>query len=435
MEKVFNWGMFPKIDAKVYASDSYAKIGALLNDIAVVIARGNGRCYGDSALQTNIFSTYKLNKFLTFDDKSGIITCESGVLLNEILEVIVPKGFFLPVTPGTKFITLGGAIASNIHGKNHHKEGAISLYIQSFELLIESGEIKICSENQNAELFSKTIGGMGLTGIILSVTLLLKPIETSYIAQKSIKAKNINEVIDLFEANKNYTYSVAWIDCLAKGNSLGRSILMLGEHAKKTELRAEHAKQKFLVHSNKQINIPFLFPSFVLNTFSIQIFNFLFYNKQISKEKNNVVHYNPYFYPLDALNNWNRIYGKKGFTQYQFVIPFENGKEGLVKILTKIAASGCGSFLAVLKTFGEADAISSPLSFPMSGFTLALDFKINKKVLNLLNDLDKIVMEYNGRLYLSKDVRMSKDTFAATYKNQFLHSRKFNSLQSDRLEI
>lgn len=435
MEKVFNWGMFPKIEAEVYESSSYPKIVTLIKEIPVVISRGNGRCYGDSALQKNIFSTNKLNKFLAFDDESGILTCESGVLLNEILEVIVPKGFFLPVTPGTKYITLGGAIASNIHGKNHHKEGAISLYIESFELLNESCEIIHCSKNQHSELFSKTIGGMGLTGIILSATLLLKPIETSYIAQKSIKAKNIHEVIDFFEVYKNYTYSVAWIDCLAKGKNLGRSILMLGEHAKPKELQAKQTQQKFFVHGNKQINIPFLFPSFVLNRFSIQIFNFLFYNKQISKEINNIVHYNPYFYPLDALNNWNRIYGKKGFTQYQFVIPFENGKEGLMKILTKISASGCGSFLAVLKTFGEADAISSPLSFPMSGYTLALDFKINKKVLNLLNDLDKIVMEYGGRLYLSKDVRMTKETYAKTYKNQFSHSEKFNSLQSERLEI
>ena len=427
--------MFPKIEAEVYEGNSYAKMAAQIEDTTVVISRGNGRCYGDSALQKNIISTLKLNKFLAFDELSGILKCESGVLLSDILEVIVPKGFFLPVTPGTKFITLGGAIASNIHGKNHHKEGAISLYIQSFEILIDNGEVISCSKNQHAEMFSNTIGGMGLTGVILSATLLLKPIETSYIVQKTIKAKNINEVIEFFETFKNITYSVAWIDCLAKGDKLGRSILMLGEHAKKSELETFQAKQPLSVHSKKQINIPFLFPSFVLNTFSIQIFNFLFYNKQIRKEKNNIVHYNPYFYPLDAMNNWNRIYGKEGFTQYQFVIPFENGKQGLVKILTEIADSGCGSFLAVLKTFGEADAISSPLSFPMSGYTLALDFKINNKVLNLLNDLDKIVMEYGGRLYLAKDVRMTKQTFKETYKNKFSHSEKFNSLQSERLFI
>lgn len=435
MEKLSNWGMFPKIEAEVYEGNSYAKMAAQIEDTTVVISRGNGRCYGDSALQKNIISTLKLNKFLAFDELSGILKCESGVLLSDILEVIVPKGFFLPVTPGTKFITLGGAIASNIHGKNHHKEGAISLYIQSFEILIDNGEVISCSKNQHAEMFSNTIGGMGLTGVILSATLLLKPIETSYIVQKTIKAKNINEVIEFFETFKNITYSVAWIDCLAKGDKLGRSILMLGEHAKKSELETFQAKQPLSVHSKKQINIPFLFPSFVLNTFSIQIFNFLFYNKQIRKEKNNIVHYNPYFYPLDAMNNWNRIYGKEGFTQYQFVIPFENGKQGLVKILTEIADSGCGSFLAVLKTFGEADAISSPLSFPMSGYTLALDFKINNKVLNLLNDLDKIVMEYGGRLYLAKDVRMTKQTFKETYKNKFSHSEKFNSLQSERLFI
>jgi FAD/FMN-containing dehydrogenase len=330
---------------------------------------------------------------------------------------------------------MGGAVASNIHGKNHHKDGAISQYIECFDLMIESGEIVCCSRTENTEHFINTIGGMGLTGVVLTVTLRLKKIETSYINQKAIKAKNIHAILDYFEQYQHYTYSVAWIDCLSKGDSLGRSILMLGEHANVAELNTEQSKQPLQLHSAKQIDVPFMFPAFALNELSIKAFNFLYYNKQQQQEINNVVHYNPYFYPLDILTNWNRIYGKNGFTQYQFAIPFENGREGLIKILTKIADSGCGSFLAVLKTFGKGDAFSSPLSFPIEGYTLALDFKVSPKVFALLDELDKIVLEYGGRLYLTKDARMASSTFHQSYGIAFSHSTKFQSLQSNRLTI
>lgn len=435
MGKVFNWGVFPRIDANQIAFSHYAKIAEFVKENLVIIPRGNGRCYGDSSLQKTIFSTLELNKFLSFDTENGMISCEAGVLLSDILEVIVPKGFFLPVTPGTKFITIGGAVASNIHGKNHHSEGSISRYIESFNLLNETGTIIHCSKNSNPALFTETIGGMGLTGVIISVNLKLKKIETSYIKQKAIKAKNIYEMLEYFDKFCDYTYSVAWIDCLSKGNSLGRSILMLGEHATNKELNEKQSHQPLAVHSNKQINVPFMFPNFVLNELSIKAFNFLYYHKQMQHEVDNVIHYNPYFYPLDAINNWNRIYGANGFTQYQFAIPFENGKEGLVKILTKIANSGCGSFLAVLKTFGENDAVASPLSFPIKGYTLALDFKISKKVFKLLDELDEIVLAYSGRLYLTKDARMNSDTFHKSYTTAFSHPAKFQSLQSMRLKI
>ncbi len=435
MERIFNWGIYPTIDAEVTTLNDSAKAAAFVKNTDAFIPRGNGRCYGDSALQSKIFSTLALNKFLSFDTVNGIIKTEAGVLLSEVLEVIVPKGFFLPVTPGTKFITMGGAVASNIHGKNHHKDGAISQYIDCFDLMIETGAIVQCSRTENVELFVNTIGGMGLTGVILTITLRLKKIETSYIKQKAIKAKNIHAILDYFEQYQHYTYSVAWIDCLSKGYSLGRSILMLGEHATVAELNTEQNKQPLQLHSAKQIDVPFMFPAFALNELSIKAFNFLYYNKQQQQEINNVVHYNPYFYPLDILTNWNRIYGKNGFTQYQFAIPFENGREALIKILTKIADSGCGSFLAVLKTFGKGDAFSSSLSFPIEGYTLALDFKVSPKVFALLDELDKIVLEYGGRLYLTKDARMTSATFHQAYGTAFSHSTKFQSLQSNRLTI
>lgn len=427
--------MFPKADAEIVETNNYDGISEFVKCSDVLISRGNGRCYGDSSLQKNIFSTLALDKFISFDKTNCTIKCEAGVLLSDILKVVVPHGFFLPVTPGTRFITIGGAVASNIHGKNHHKDGAISKYIKDIELLNESGEIMYCSRNANKGLFINTIGGMGLTGIILTISLRLKRIETSFVSMKSIKARNLSEVLDLFDKYNNYTYSVAWIDCLSKGAKLGRSILMLGEHSELGKLNSYQLKKPLAIHSDKQLNIPLMFPRVTLNSSSIRAFNFLYYNKQLRNEYNKIVPYSSFFFPLDKLNNWNRIYGKNGFIQYQFVLPFENGREGLKKILVKIANSGLGSFLAVLKTFGEGDEFSAPISFPRSGYTLALDFKLTTKVLELLDELDEMVLNLNGRLYLTKDARMAKTSFNNMYKKSFSHPAKFGSLQSNRIGL
>ncbi len=426
-----NWGNYPKTEAEIIEVSDFNCVYSKINDINPIIARGNGRCYGDSALQSTVVSTLKMNKILFFDKEKGVLKCESGVVLSDILELVVPDGFFLPVTPGTKFITIGGAVASNVHGKNHHKEGAFSNFIISLDLLLESGEIITCSKTQNIDTYIATIGGMGLTGIITTVTILLKNIETSFIKQKVIKSANLNEILDNFDKYNNYTYSVAWIDCLKKGNSMGRSILILGEHALAKDLNSKNLLE---IHSKKKLNVPFYFPNFSLNKFTISLFNTLYYHKQFVKEKKSIVHYDAFFYPLDFLENWNRIYGRNGFTQYQFVLPFDRGREGLNKIMKEITDSGCGSFLAVLKTFGKSDENEvSPLSFPKEGYTLALDFKINTKVFLLLNRLDKIVLEYNGRLYLTKDARMSNEMFDKTYPNFITSNNKFLSSQIIRL--
>jgi decaprenylphospho-beta-D-ribofuranose 2-oxidase len=430
-KNVRNWGNYPSVNANFFEDSNFDNIINFLSENNFIIARGNGKCYGDSSLQNSIVSTLKMNKILLFDKEEGIIECESGVLLSDILNLIVPAGFFLPVTPGTKFITVGGAVASNIHGKNHHKEGAFSKYIISFELMIENGIVIKCSKSENYDLFVNSIGGMGLTGIITTVKIQLKSIETAFIKQKTIKAKNLDQILDYFEKYNHYIYSVAWIDCIEKGKSMGRSVLMLGEHAKTHDLNKNEIN-KLKTHSENQINIPFFFPNFTLNKYTIGLFNSLFYNKQLVKEKNNIVHYDSFFYPLDKLNNWNRIYGKNGFTQYQFVIPFKNGREGLKKIMNEITNSGCGSFLAVLKTFGKQDAHSSSLSFPTEGYTLALDFKITPKVFSLLNRLDEIVLDYKGKLYLTKDSRMSKEMFQKTYSYRSDFG-KFSSTQFERL--
>ena len=429
MKKITSWGKYPLIEANIY---SPSKSQMLANEMQSGIARGLGRSYGDSALSENIVVSDKLNHFISFDDDTGTLQCEAGVSLEEILTNFVPKGWFLSVTPGTKFVTVGGAIASDVHGKNHHLEGSFSDHVSSLTLITNGKQIT-CSREDNTDLFHATCGGMGLTGIITEATFKLKPITSAYISQKVVKAKNLEAALVLFEQYKDVTYSVAWFDCLSTGDNLGRSLLMLAEHADKGKLTP---------HRNGFLNMPCDMPSFLLSKYTIQAFNSVYYNKQLKEEVNNTVHYDSFFYPLDGINNWNRMYGGNGFTQYQFVIPKKSGKEGLTEILATIAESKQGSFLAVLKVFGEGN--KNYLSFPMEGYTLALDFKLNDKLFSLLDRLDLIVRKYEGRLYLSKDVRMSEGMFKESYSQweEFQAVRKkfgadelYHSLQSKRIGL
>ncbi len=430
---VTNWGNYPVIEADVIETRSLDTIRQTVEDHEHLIARGNGRCYGDSSLGQNIFSTLKLNRFLSFDQENGVIECESGVLLSDVLNIIIPKGFFLPVTPGTKFITVGGAIAADVHGKNHHCEGTFSNHVECFELLDSDGTIFRCSRNENSELFWQTCGGMGLTGIILKAKFRLKPIETSFIHQISHKARGIDSVMELFESSTESTYSVAWIDCLAKGKELGRSILMLGEHAMLNQLPSRFSANPLQPAPAKALDLPFFLPAFSLNHLTVKAFNFAYYNKQLSTQSESVIHFDPYFYPLDGIHNWNRGYGRRGFIQYQCVLPLSESRDGLVEILSKIAKSGQGSPLAVLKLFGKPDP-NAIMSFPMEGYTLALDFKVNDEVFALLDQLDRVVLDRGGRLYLAKDARMSSETFHSSYR-QKVSSGRFSSAQSERLKF
>jgi decaprenylphospho-beta-D-ribofuranose 2-oxidase len=435
-KSISNWNNYPVVQAKEISFDYPKELALKLTQSS--IPHGNGRCYGDASLSTDVVNTLRYDKVLAFDEHHGIITCQSGVLLSDLLQIIVPRGWFLPVTPGTKFITVGGAVASDVHGKNHHVDGAFSNQVVTMSVLTGTGEILICSKTQNSDLFWATCGGMGLTGIILDVTFHLKKIQSSHIRQKQIKASNLEEVMALFDANKESTYSVAWIDCLKTGDSFGRSILMLGEHAGTDETPVEH---KLLAKEKSLMTVPFHFPSFVLNGYSVKIFNALFYAKNYKKEIDNVVHYDGFFYPLDSILEWNKIYGKKGFVQYQFVLPLQTSKQGLIDILKRISKMGMGSFLAVLKLFGKQDNL---ISFPMEGYTLALDFPIKKGLFEFLDELDQVVADYGGRIYLSKDARMKKEIFWKTYPHagefqQILRKydpdKKFNSLLSERLML
>lgn len=429
VKNVTNWGNYPVVKKEIKAEEDYDKIRDFLKTHNEVIARGNGRCYGDAALGEAIFSTQKLNKFISFDRINGILECEAGVLLSEILEITVPQGYFLAITPGTKLITLGGAIASNIHGKNHHADGNFSECVLEFTLMNEKGDVLKCSREENSEKFWATFGAMGLTGIILSAKIKLKNIETAYIRQESIKAENLDEIFQLFEESEEWTYNVAWIDCLQKGKNIGRSIMMRGEFALRAELPQKLQENPLRLKKKFSPTIPFYFPSFVLNTFSVKAFNFLYFNKQRKKEVKNFVDYETFFYPLDAINDWNKIYGKGGFIQYQMVIPKEKGKEGMKAILETIGKSGQGSFLAVLKLFGKGNP-EAYNSFPFEGYTLALDFKVNRQLVQLVSNLDKIVEEFGGRIYRTKD-SMSKSSLTNYFKNT--ENSKFVSLQSKRI--
>jgi len=426
-----SWGMYPIIKNKLFVLNDEKRLKNQLTNITSVIPYGNGRSYGDSALNENIIYCKPYNYFLGFDEINGIVHLQSGVLLSEIIECFVPRGWFLKITPGTKLITVGGAIASDIHGKNHHVEGCFSECVIEMRVMLSNGDIQTCHKGD--ELFRATCGGMGLTGVILDAKISLKQVKSKNINQTTIKTKNLRETFDAFEQYAHLPYSVAWIDCLAKGENIGKCLLMVGDFAEDGEL---DFKEK------KKLNIPFNFPSFALNNLSVKAFNWLYYKKAPEGVSKQIVDIDTFFYPLDAINNWNRIYGKGGFTQYQFILPKEVSYEGLKEILGAIADSGKGSFLAVLKLYGKAN--DNYLSFPMEGYSLALDFKIEKGLFELLDQLDQIVLRYGGRIYLTKDVRVSKETFEKGYPmiNTFRAFRKaigadkvFQSLQGKRVGI
>jgi decaprenylphospho-beta-D-ribofuranose 2-oxidase len=441
--KVSNWGKYPEVEADVFEYNNPADYISLIHQKQKVIPRGMGRCYGDSALSANILSTLKLNHLLAFDAEKGILTCESGVTFEEIIRLFIPKGWFMPVTPGTKFITVGGAVASDIHGKNHHAEGTFSDHIYWLEIITPDGEVKICSPEGNTELFQLTCGGMGLTGLITKICFQLFPVETSYIRQESIKAKNLDEIMRIFEDSGAWTNSVAWIDCLSKGKSLGRSIMTRGEFATVSELKTSAQKANPLkVHKDGKLFLPFDFPSFTVNSLTVKAFNLLYYNKQFKHIQESIVHYETFYYPLDGILHWNRVYGKKGFTQYQFVLPPATSREGLIAIIEKIGQRNMGSFLTVLKLFGEQE--ENFLRFPKGGYTLAIDFRINARVWAFLDELDELVLKYGGRVYLTKDVRMKHEMLIKSYPQAqaFIDQVKlldpefkFASVQSDRIHI
>jgi len=442
MKRISNWGNTPTIQAPLIPFHQLRQLKEILRHTPSVIARGMGRCYGDSALNNTIISTTDFNQIISFDASTGVLICQSGLTLNAILNTIVPAGWFLPVTPGTKFVTIGGAVAANVHGKNHHVHGSLSHHLQYIDVLTSDGNINRCSPEEQSDLFYMTCGGMGLTGVIIEVAIQLVPISSSYIRQKTMRANNLDTIMDYFESHHDWTYSVAWIDSLAKGSSLGRSVLMLGEHATRDELSRRQSKQPLHRRSKRKKSIPFFLPTWALNSWTVRLFNMAYFHSTQKRASTTIVDVESFFYPLDHIHHWNKCYGTRGFTQYQCVFPLHSSKDGLTQLLHNISDSGQGSFLAVLKRFGKESLPG--LSFPMEGYTLALDFPMTPKTCQLMHDLDTIVERYNGRLYLAKDSRMSASFFKTTNKNfdsfclfkdQIDAIHQFESLQSNRLGL
>ena len=332
--KLSGWGRYPVVDCRVEQFGGQPDLPYLLHGAPTLIARGNGRSYGDAAVNADLtLSMLGTNRILAFDDETGLLTCEAGVLLDDILREFVPRGWFPPVVPGTRFVTVGGLIAADVHGKNHHHAGTFGAYVESLTLAVASGEVLECSRTANAEILRATIGGMGLTGVILSATFRLMPIETAYLLQEVLPAGDLDEAMALFEASRDWPYSVAWIDTLARGAA-------------------------------------------------------------------RPVHFEPFFFPLDRIGAWNRLYGRRGFVQYQCVLPKPQSR-GVAALLERIAGAGQNSFLAVLKLLGPGRA--GMLSFPMEGYTLALDFPLRDGTLELLDALDAVTHAHGGRVYLAKD--------------------------------
>lgn len=431
MTRLHGWGGYPLIDATVINPPTLAGCKRLVED-HTLIARGQGRSYGDSANASTVLQTTYLDHYLAFDKTTGLLACEAGLSIHELLQLIVPQGWFVPVTPGTSYVTIGGAIASDVHGKNHHGAGTFGQHVRSITLMLGSGDIVTTSPTERPDLFHATCGGMGLTGIILNATIRLIPIQSSNIAQRTLKASCLEEVCTQFEATAEATYSVAWIDCVARGQALGRSVLMLGEHSTDGQLG-------YTV--KKPITMPVYAPAVMLNRWSVSAFNALYYCKA-RVQQSQTIPMQLFFYPLDSIGQWNRLYGKPGFIQYQCVIPKAYGIRNMRTMLTKISESGASSFLAVLKQFGTQN--NNLLSFPMAGYTLALDFKLTHRIKKLVSELDAMVIDMGGRLYLSKDALMSEQTFKTTYPRwqEFEAVRakygaigKFASRQSKRLGL
>ena len=403
-----SWGRYPKMQADVVPLHWTTDFPLPQAPATKVLPVGLGRSYGDVCLLEHgtLLQTSGMDRLLHFDAATGVLRCETGVSLRQILDFAVPRGFFLPVTPGTKYVTVGGAIASDIHGKNHHVAGSFGRHVLRFELVRSDGSRFVCSPVENPEWFAATIGGMGLTGLMTWAEIRLRPIVSRKIAYRGEKFHGIDEFFALSQAATS-EYTVAWIDCVSTGRNFARGIFMQGDHAQEPGPLTKSREPKLV--------FPMELPSIALNRWSMAAFNSLYFHKQAGKQKMAQVDYEPFFYPLDAVLHWNRMYGRHGLLQFQNVIPPASGREGMIEILKAITKSGLASFLAVIKFFGEVPSVGM-MSFPAPGVMLALDFPIRKEVsFDLMERLAKITLEHGGRMYSAKDARMTAEQFQAFY--------------------
>jgi FAD/FMN-containing dehydrogenase len=410
-----SWGRWPRHEhAKLLSlSDRFAAVPA--DERTLVLPYGNGRSYGDVCLNEGgaLLQTRHLDRFIGFDLLSGVLDCESGVLLSEIIDLVLPYGWFPPVTPGTAFVTVGGAIANDVHGKNHHRAACFSHHVLEFELCRSDGTRMTCSGTENPRWFEATVGGLGLTGLITRAKLQMRRVPGPWFRGDSQRFGSLREFFELSrQSDDDYDYTVAWIDCAATGTALGRGVFMRGNHAP-----GEGREPKRVA-----MRIPFTPPLSLVNSLSLRLFNQLYFNRSSAVQKDALWHYRGFLYPLDGILEWNKMYGPRGFFQYQCVVPAGNAEASIQEMLRRISRSGVGSFLAVLKNFGAALPLGL-LSFARPGTTLALDFPNGGEVtLKLLESLDKVTRAAGGAVYPAKDARMS----AASFQQYFPAWRKFS---------
>ena len=435
MMRVSSWGLLSNEEHNVQALCARDQVATLLPSQTQTLAFGAGRSYGDVGLnpQGHLLLTRGLDKFIHWDEQSGQIHCESGVLLRDIQQLCVPRGWMLPVTPGTQHVTVGGAIANDVHGKNHHALGSFGDHVVSLALAQSSGEV--LQVQAGDALMQATIGGLGLTGVIVSAVIQLRRIAGPWLQAQTLAYRSLDEFFSLSDASAHdWEHTVSWIDCLS--GSHPRGIFLRANPLSAEQLGALDPAQR-VVPTRRTRSMPFVPPVSLVNGLTLKPFNALYFHLNKFKAGTAVVHYEPFFHPLDNLAHWNRMYGPRGFYQYQCVVPRQDGQAVVQALLKAIAESGEGSFLAVLKTFGERHA-SGLLSFPMPGVTLALDFpNRGERTLRLFASLDDIVREAGGRLYMAKDARMSRAMFEAGYPRlqEFLTHRDpaMSSAMSRRL--
>lgn len=435
------WGNFPVRRCRLARPRDEDALRALLTD-GPVIPRGAGRAYGDSALGAGLtVSTAGFDRMLRFDAETGALTVEAGVLLADIVAALLPRGWFPPVAPGTRYVTVGGMIAADVHGKNHRSDGSFGRHVPWLDLMGADGVVRQLSAEEEPELYDATIGGMGLTGVILRACVAMRRVETAWMRQETVVLPDPGSALATLEESGGWSHSIAWIDELASGEARGRSLVYRGEHAKLADLDPSRAAAPLDAPAKRRLGVPVTPPVPLVSRAAVRAMNALRYRAGARGPREALVHWEEFFFPLDALSGWNRLYGRRGFLQYQCVVPLDRAESGVMALIGQCRAAGLPPWLATLKRFGPG---RGGISFPMEGYSLALDFPVTRPVLALLDRLDRIVLDHGGRFYLAKDARLDRETLAAAdprvagfrrLRQRTGAAERFVSTQSERLEL